>query len=264
MESNQSSNTPDLKRPLATRSKRLRAGAPLGNVPKNKQPSCQPELVGQQFGSVKVISPDLFWLGRRERRFPHALCECVGCGYRAFISLASLRSGLSKGCRDCNQPRLVPKWLYARIHGMKQRCQNPKEKRFPDYGGRGIEFRFESQTIAGLWIVENLGIPENWEWMELDRIDNNGHYEPGNIQWASRRLNMANRRVSKWAPLMHKFTIEHPEIKYSEATLRSLLSSGMSFEDIVARYHLPSCKPKGKYGTSLIADPEIASLAKDF
>jgi hypothetical protein len=145
---------------------------------------------------------------------------------------------------------------------MVRRCKNPKDARWDLYGGRGIEFRFSGPTACGVWIAENLGIPEDAKDKEIDRINNDGHYEPGNLRWAGRRLNMSNRTVSRWAPLMHKFALEHPEVKYAESTLRSLISVGMSFEDIVKRYNLPSCKPKGKYGTSLIADQEIASLVK--
>jgi len=252
----------DSPQPQTTELKRRKAGAPLGTVPVNKLPSSRPELVGVQYGHVRIISPEVVHLGQRHQRHPHVLVDCVTCGYRSFIQLTSLTSGASKGCRYCSKPRQIPQWLYARCAGMVHRCKNPNDARWELYGGRGIEFRFSGATACGRWIVESLGIPENAKEMELDRIDNNGHYEPGNIRWATRRQNMSNRKVSQWAPLMHKFTLEHPDIKYAEATLRSLISVGMSFEDIVARYHKPSHKPKGKYGTSLIADPEIASLAK--
>lgn len=263
MASNPSFNTPDLPQPQITPLKQRKVGARLGSVPTNRRPSSQPELVGQRFGSVMVISPDLLWLGQRERRFVHVLCECVGCGYRSVISLTNLQGGRTKGCRSCNQPVQFPKWLYARAHGMKQRCTNPKDRRFKDYGGRGIEFRFDSVTTCALWVRDNLGIPTDPEMMELDRKNNNGHYEPGNVQWSTRQQNMNNTRVSKWSPLMHKFKLTHPEVRYSDASLRSLLSAGLSFAEIVQRWNKPSHKPKGKYGTYSTADPAIASLAKD-
>lgn len=192
----------------------------------------------------------------------HVLVECLECGYRNFIQFSSLSKGASSGCKACGRPRKVPMWLRARCANMVQRCRNPKDPRWEEYGGRGIEFRFDGPTACGLWIIGNLGLPENAKDMELDRINNDGHYEPGNIRWANRKLNMANRRVSVHIARMHQFMLEHPEVQYAESTLRSLIGSGMSFEEIVARFNAPSCKPKGKYGTSLIADPEIASLAK--
>ena len=98
--------------------------------------------------------------------------------------------------------------------------------------------------------------------MELDRIDNNGHYEAGNIRWATKAVNTNNRRTSKWTPLMHKFKMEYPHINYADSTLRQLLSVGLTFPQIEERFNLPSQKPKGKYGISSTADPEIASLVK--
>ena len=263
MESDQSSHTPALPQPQITPLKQRTVGARLGSVPTNRRPSSQPELVGQRFGSVMVISPDLLWLGQRERRFVHVLCECVTCGYRSVISLSNLRGGRTKGCRSCNQPQRFPKRLYARAHSMRQRCENPKDRRYKDYGGRGIEFRFDSVTICALWVKENLGIPPEPETVELDRINNNGHYEPGNVRWSTRSVNMNNTRVSKWGPLMHKFRLLHPEGRYADASLRGYLAAGMSFAEIVERWKTPSHKPKGKYGTFSIADPVIASLAKD-
>lgn len=264
MESSLSSNTPALPQPQITLSKQRLAGRRLGSAPANKSESSQPELVGQRFGSVIIISPDLLWLGPRNRRFIHVLCECAGCGYRSVISLANLRNGRTKGCRDCNQPKRVPDWLQYRVTNMKRRCTSPKDAGWPRYGGRGIEFRFDSVITGALWIVENLGIPESPEAMHLDRINNEGHYEPGNLRWASFALNQSNTRKTKWSPMMHDFKIKFPHVRYADSSLRSLLASGMSFEEIEKRWNTPSRKPKGKYGTCSIADPAIASLAKVF
>lgn len=263
VENEESLLTQALPQPQITASKQARVGARLGSVPVNRRPSSQPELVGKHYGNVMVISPDVLWLGPKHRRFMHVLCECMKCGYRSMIDFQSLSSGRSKGCRPCGNPRQVPAWLQARAANMKRRCNNPKDKRWKDYGGRGIEFRFSSPTECALWVIKSLGMPSNPQEMELDRINNDGHYEAGNIRWATRRQNMSNTRVSKWIPLMHKLRINYPEVRYSDATLRALFSNGLSEEQIVERFHKPSNKPKGKYGTYSIADPAIASLVKD-
>lgn len=262
VENEKSSLTLELPQPQTTASKQARVGARLGNVPVNRRPSSQPELVGKQFGNVMVISPDALWLGPKHRRFMHVLCECTKCGYRSMIDFQSLESGRSKGCRPCGNPRQVPAWLYARAANQKKRCNNPNDPRWRDYGGRGIEFRFSSPTEAALWVIKELGIPENYADLQLDRINNNGHYEPGNIRWATGLLNHNNTRKSKWTPLIHQLRMKHPEIRYADATLRSLFSNGFSTDQIIERFHKPSHKPKGKYGTYSIADPEIASLVK--
>lgn len=71
----------------------------------------------------------------------------------------------------------------------KARCNNPNVKQYQDYGGRGIEFRFTSFQE----FLEELG-PRPTGFM-LDRIDNNGHYEIGNVRWATRQDQNNNKRV---------------------------------------------------------------------
>jgi len=77
---------------------------------------------------------------------------------------------------------------YQAYAGAKHRCTNPNNKEFPHYGGRGIRFRFTSfeQFFATLG-------PRPRE-MSLDRINNNGNYEPGNVRWASSSQQQRNRR----------------------------------------------------------------------
>ena len=75
-----------------------------------------------------------------------------------------------------------------------QRCTNPKDRRYADYGGRGVQFVFESPTSMGLWVMEHLGLqPE----MQIDRINNEGPYGPGNLRWATREENQQNTRKQR-------------------------------------------------------------------
>lgn len=75
-------------------------------------------------------------------------------------------------------------------YGMaKRRCRETSHARYGDYGGRGIEFRFNSFQE----FVDELGrrpSPAH----SLDRIDNDGHYEKGNVRWATRSEQSENRR----------------------------------------------------------------------
>lgn len=75
---------------------------------------------------------------------------------------------------------------------MRQRCTNPRDGSWRNYGGRGIEFRFASVGAAVQWIKEHLPHPTYLR-LDVDRIDNNGHYEPGNLRLATRQQNLANR-----------------------------------------------------------------------
>lgn len=73
---------------------------------------------------------------------------------------------------------------------MVDRCTNPENKQYPDYGARGI-------TVCERWMdfeayYADLGdLPEG---MSLDRLDNDRGYEPGNVRWATRLEQNRNRR----------------------------------------------------------------------
>lgn len=76
---------------------------------------------------------------------------------------------------------------YQAYKNAKQRCTNPKNPTYPVYGGRGIEFRFSSFVE----FIEHIGKKPSPE-LSLDRIDVNGHYEIGNVRWASREVQQNN------------------------------------------------------------------------
>jgi hypothetical protein len=73
---------------------------------------------------------------------------------------------------------------------MKQRCFNPRHLKYPDYGGRGITV-CEYYIDVVNWYAD-LGDPPPG--MSLNRIDNDGNYEPGNVRWATCCEQQRNRR----------------------------------------------------------------------
>jgi hypothetical protein len=112
----------------------------------------------------------------------------------------------------------------------------------------------------GRWILDNLGDPKH---LHIDRINNNGHYEPENLRITTSKVNMNNKRHSNGTRNMHLFRQNHPEIKYSDSTLIGMFSRGMTYEQIIEKFYKKSNKPKGLYGTYSIPDQEIVLLAKD-
>lgn len=161
--------------------------------------SYAPEQVGERYGWVEIISSEKRWNETWSKAY--VLTRCTSCGRTGWTLLGNLTRGLSKGCQRCSQPRRFPLWLDRRLTAAKQRCTNPNDAGYHRYGARGIEFRFNSVSEACEWLEKNLGIPDRS--MELDRVDNDGHYEPGNLRWVTCAQNNRNKRTTrlkKWDP----------------------------------------------------------------
>jgi len=102
---------------------------------------------------------------------------------------------------------------YRSWEAMITRCQSKTAKEYPIYGGRGIEVcaRWHDSFLA---FLEDMG--ERPEGLTLDRIDNNGNYEPSNCRWADKCIQQQNQRPSKrnktgqrgvsWATRLKKYT----------------------------------------------------------
>lgn len=84
--------------------------------------------------------------------------------------------------------------LYKTHHGMMRRCYHPDQEGFDSYGGRGIRVHksWHDVRVFIAWVEENLG--PRPAGCTLDRVDNDGDYEPGNVQWADAPAQQSNRR----------------------------------------------------------------------
>lgn len=111
---------------------------------------------------------------------------------------------------------------------MQCRCNNPRDRGYANYGGRGIKFRFKSVMEGCLWIQENLGLHREFE---LDRINNDGHYEPGNLRYATRSMQARNSRPARLTDAGHMWVRE--KSPYAFHTSTRLLKSLGSEEAVI-------------------------------
>ncbi len=93
---------------------------------------------------------------------------------------------------------------YIAFDAAKQRCRNPKNKTWKDYGGRGIELRF--RTFSDFF--NEIGHRPSRK-HSLDRKDNDGHYEVGNIKWSTPDEQVKNRRsIAVLTAHIHRLIVE--------------------------------------------------------
>lgn len=158
------------------------------------------DLIGKKFGRLTVIG----FSGLDKCKKAQWRCLC-NCGKLVSVAASSLRSSLTRSCGCFHQERLravaykhghadhrngaVSVEYYAWI-SMKQRCTNPKRHNYKNYGGRGIVVcdRWRDSFINFLADVGERPGPE----FSLDRINNDGNYEPGNVRWATRSQQQRN------------------------------------------------------------------------
>lgn len=160
------------------------------------------DRAGQRFGRLTVIEE----AGRDKHRNVIWKCRC-DCGNESYVTTADLKKTKSCGCwnidaiiqrntRHGASKRGSITKLYKVWAAVKQRCTNPKNKAYKNYGGRGIKLCDEWLEYEPFeeWAFEN-GYAEG---LQLDRIDNNGSYSPDNCRFVSTLENSHNKRNNVW------------------------------------------------------------------
>ena len=113
-------------------------------------------------------------------------CVCV-CGKQTNVHWMNLLKGNTKSCgclaAERNERHITEHPLYQTWIGMRDRCRNPNNPNYHRYGGRGIKVCKKWQENFEAFVLDMGPKPEDKN--SIDRVNNEGNYEPNNCRWAT-------------------------------------------------------------------------------
>ncbi len=170
---------------------------------RSRYSGCMENLAGRRYGRWMVLGCDL----TVSVKHPQWHCRC-DCGQEASVRADHLRNGRSRSCgclqvEAVRRPKLSTEQRIAAAerhaaqgiwHKMIDRCHLPDHRYYRNYGGRGI-------TVCARWLDFENYFADMWPrpagGLMMDRIDNDGNYEPRNVRWASRKTQNSNQRRNR-------------------------------------------------------------------
>lgn len=177
------------------------------------------DVTGQRFGRLTAVkrlhsnkSGNSIWL-----------CNC-DCGGVSNSNISQLRNGKTKSCGCINKELTKTHGMHSspeyKSHAsMKDRCLNRNNPQYHDYGGRGISYCMRWDSFENFF--KDMGFRPKGK--TLDRIDNDGNYDPENCKWSTRKEQMLNTRRNKFYEIEgEKLTVSQISEKYKipKSTLR--------------------------------------------
>lgn len=154
------------------------------------------DLIGKHFGQLTVVAR------KPNNKWKEAMWECVcDCGGTTITTGKHLRSGHTTSCGCLRMASITKHGLYGNRlytihHNMKQRCYDKNNKDYHRYGGRGVvmcdEWKNDFMSFYK-WAIEN-GYRDD---LTIDRVNNDGIYEPSNCKWVTMKEQAQNRSTTK-------------------------------------------------------------------
>ena len=164
------------------------------------------DMTGQKFNRLTVLS--------REPNDKHGkamwLCRC-DCGNLLVVCGCNIRNNHTQSCGCLQRERtsevaVLHGKAHTRLHNvwksMRQRCTNPNSRNFKNYGGRGIRVCDEWDSFDSFYDHVSQLPYFGEKGRSIDRINNDGNYEPGNVRWATtvEQEHNKRRKVTKCKP----------------------------------------------------------------
>lgn len=204
------------------------------------------DLTGERIGRLTVIERAKSITQKNGKLVTRWLCKC-DCGNIKIIRADTLGRGTkSCGClkheldkkQHTNDP-VKFKRLYRIWCCMKQRCYNKNLKAYKDYGGRGIQ-------VCDEWI-NNYRKFESWslkngydDTLTIDRINNNGNYEPSNCRWVTREMQSKNKRNNVYVTYKGNKILLKDYAKKNNLNYKCLHSKYLRYKRKNIDYELPT------------------------
>lgn len=191
--------------------------------------------IGQDFPGFKVVGHFISEATPKKRGTHKYLCWC-SCGREFSVRCADIGRGVVKSC-GCRQyttkhnMSLSPE--YKAWGGAKHRCSNKNNRSFKNYGGRGVKV-CDRWKNSFKFFIKDMGVRPSKS-HSLDRINNNGDYEPSNCRWATTSQQALNKRF--------------PSAPKTEVTCCTCAKKFLILSSLVSakkkHWCADSCRPKG-------------------